>query len=379
MKTLMDSVLEKIDFNTSEITDKELVDGYFQPIIKNDSSSLIRNVKTKINYLSLKDKKIVYSINNSEYLNSYVCSPFNQYFTYAKEELVIVKFKFLKMILTLVINFFEIFAKIGQINKNIIFNNWLLSTNLYTSINENDLEEVVAYSKKKYPNHAIIFRSINQKIYPGIFSILKKSKFKLVGSRQFYYADPSDANIFKINNIKNDLRLLKKSDYEILSNSDILDSDIPRIVDLYNQLYLDKYSYNNPQFSVEFIKNTLKNNLFTYYFLKKNNQIDAVVGLFKRGNVVTPPVVGYDRALPAETGLYRKLMMISLLHAKKANSTIHLSSGASQFKRLRGGSPEIEYIAVYCSHLTWSRKLIWFTIFLLVNKMGIPIMKKFKL
>lgn len=375
----MDSVLEKIDFNTSEITDKELVDGYFQPIIKNDSSSLIRNVKTKINYLSLKDKKIVYSINNSEYLNSYVCSPFNQYFTYAKEELVIVKFKFLKMILTLVINFFEIFAKIGQINKNIIFNNWLLSTNLYTSINENDLEEVVAYSKKKYPNHAIIFRSINQKIYPGIFSILKKSKFKLVGSRQFYYADPSDANIFKINNIKNDLRLLKKSDYEILSNSDILDSDIPRIVDLYNQLYLDKYSYNNPQFSVEFIKNTLKNNLFTYYFLKKNNQIDAVVGLFKRGNVVTPPVVGYDRALPAETGLYRKLMMISLLHAKKANSTIHLSSGASQFKRLRGGSPEIEYIAVYCSHLTWSRKLIWFTIFLLVNKMGIPIMKKFKL
>ena len=54
-----------------------------------------------------------------------------------------------------------------NINKVIVVNNWMLSTNLYHSINEQQIEQITKVLVEKFPEHTILFRSLNNKLYPA--------------------------------------------------------------------------------------------------------------------------------------------------------------------------------------------------------------------
>ena len=58
---------------------------------------------------------------------------------------------------------------------------------------------------------------------------------------------------------------------------------------------------------------------------------------------------------------------------------LNFSSGAAAFKRLRGGQPEIEYSLIHVAHLPWSRRLVWQLMGLLLQRIGVPLMRKLKL
>ncbi|MBI5274340.1 MAG: hypothetical protein HY860_04715 [Chlamydiales bacterium] len=49
------------------------------------------------------------------------------------------------------------------------------------------------------------------------------------------------------------------------------------------------------------------------------------------------------------------------------------------FKRKRGAFQEIESMAVACNHLPFHRRFVWKAVGFLLNKIGTPILKKYKL
>ena len=77
--------------------------------------------------------------------------------------------------------------------------------------------------------------------------------------------------------------------------------------------------------------------------------------------------------------LYRRCMTRSMQTCIEANVPLNFSSGAPDFQRVRGAVPEIEYMAVYTSHLRPARRFIWKLLHLLSQGFTKKIPIKYKL
>ncbi len=86
-------------------------------------------------------------------------------------------------------------------------------------------------------------------------------------------------------------------------------------------------------------------------------RLDGVVGMFERNGVMTVPLSDMIASFPKKFGLYRMLMAVAMREAYDHRWLLHLSSGASGFKRLRGGEPAIEYTAASLNISQWRSAL----------------------
>lgn len=370
--------IEELNFPISE--DGEYAKKYLIPYIKNGPSSYIDNVQTDLKILYIDNLVLPITINNKEYNNSYVVSPYTHYISYSKEELKELKTPLLELILKCILNILGVFLRITKINKVVQVNNWIVSTNLYVDLDQNQINAVTEYLTKNYPGHAVVFKSINnyscEKVYKGLVNCC----YRLIASRQVYIGkNKSNLNRFEKSHISRDLNLIKKNDYVVESLVKCDDKTASQLVTLYNSLYLDKYSKYNPQFNKEFIKLGINEGLFNVLCVKKDNSIDAFYGYFKRNGFMTAPLFGYNIDLPKERGLYRILSSKLYCEAQDNNLKLHLSSGAASFKRNRGGFAVIEYNAVYLKHLPFYRRLGWIVLEKLINKIAISLLNKYKL
>ncbi|MDJ0796962.1 MAG: hypothetical protein QNJ51_09015 [Calothrix sp. MO_167.B12] len=371
--------------NTLKLTESELgvfIKNYWVPMMKAGSNHFINNVDSQLYLLAIDDLFLPITINNKELDNSYVCSPYNHYVTYTKEELKTLKTPILEAILAIIIDILGQLLILANINKVAIVYNLLLSTNLYPDISTQQITAITSFFSQKFPDNAIIFRSINTFIDDRLFNSFIDNGYQLIGSRQIYLFNPNERSAMRSKmrwRLKQDFQLITKQGYELIDNSQITQQDIPRIVELYNYLYLDKYSLHNPQFNQEFIKLVLQNPAWRFQAFKKNNQIDGVIGFYEINGVMTTPILGYDTSLPQEHGLYRMLSAQLTVEATKKGIILHQSSGAAEFKRFRGFIANTEYSAVFHQHLPFIRQLVWRFLGLLVNKIALPLMKKYKL
>jgi hypothetical protein len=261
----------------------------------------------------------------------------------------------------------------ADLDKVAYVNNYLLSTNLYPSVNRDQLSALSEALPKWFPDRVIVFRSVDEKKNPHIAGILKENKYELVLSRQVWYMDEEEAS--RTRQYKEDVRALRRHGYEIVDGKDLSDAELARSLDLYNMLYLEKYSYYNPQFTFEFMKLARDNEVLHLRALKRDGKINAVMGFFIRNGAMTQPLFGYDTSLPQEEGLYRLLTLITLQEGLRRNLLVHASGGVGKFKKVRGGKPVIEYNAVYHKHLPLWRQMPW-KLIKAISKYAIPYFRK---
>lgn len=95
--------------------------------------------------------------------------------------------------------------------------------------------------------------------------------------------------------------------------------------------------------------------------------------------LITAPIVGYDTRLPGKEGLYRMLTALCIEEAARRRWVLNFSSGASHFKRLRGGAPEIEYSMVYVRHLPAARRAAWRALQIASAGVAAPLLRAFRL
>lgn len=357
----------------------EEVKSYFKRMIEERPDVYVKNVSAEIYLMEIDDLLIPLTKTKPSKQNSYVVSPFTHYILYAIEELGELEKPFLEWILKQFLRIFALWMKLGKSDDVVIVNNWALSTNLYEELSKEQVEEMVRLLKKQFPDRVILFRSLTDRLHESIISELRELNCLFLPSRSVYIFFPEEFDTFSRDQrktIRRDEKFLRKSGYYI---DDIDRSEMPRALELYNQLYLEKYSYFNPQFTLEFLLNAYENDLFRFKVIRKDEEIAGVVGSVIRNGVITSPIFGYDLTLPKEEGLYRLCSFIEMEYSLNRGFTAHRSAGAGTFKRNRGAQNHIEYSAVITDHLPFRRRWIWKLLDLLLTKIGVRLLKKFNL
>jgi len=353
---------------------------YCEPFIGGPSQPWMNNVDTTMTTTNIGGSIFPVTRNETEYSSSYVCSPYNALITYSQDELIKIKNRPLRVCLSLLLKTIGGSLKAGKINQIVCINNFLLSTNPYPHWQGSGAQEHLKQCLILFPEHAVMYRSLNHHTNDALIQHLKTLGFIMAPSRQVYIFDAALCDYMKRNNTQNDRRALAKSNYHVVTHEEITHEDYLVIVKLYNQLYLEKYSQHNPQFSEKLIRHWHENKLLTMIGLRDNTGVlQGIVGLFESDAVITAPLVGYNTALPSQNALYRMLIYLILNYSDTEKRCLNLSSGASEFKLLRGGQPFIEYSAVYIQHLPRFRQAMWRGVHWLLNSLFVPIVKRYQL
>lgn len=383
------TTIETLKWPQSEVA--ELAKSYWLLMMRSESSQFIDNIKARQLLIHVDDLVLPVTVSEHAYENSYVCSFYAHYITYAKDELKTLKFPALERLLSVLLTVAGRVLKATKINRVVIVNNWMLSTNLYPELSFQQIEAITQYIKEVFPDYAIAFRSINTVTEAAIGHSLRQLGYQMVGSRQVYLFDSKQPGLDEVRSrrrkryLHQDRRCFAIQGYEVITAEQITPSDYPRLVELYNALYLHKYSFNNPQFNqrcLELMSRPVEPSHRPFLELKalrKAGKIDAVVGFYTLNGVMTTPLLGYDTSLPKNTGLYRMLTACLIQAGEQRSLLINQSSGAASFKRRRGFSGCIEYTAVFHQHLPFYRRLGWWMLAALVDIVAIPLMKKYRL
>ena len=368
-----------------EIPDSELgrlLKCFWLPLMELGTQHYFDNVQTELQVLALDELVLPVTVNQWCSDNSYVCSPYAHYITYAKEELYMLQSPYLERILRGLLTGMGTLVLMGKIDQTVMVNNWLLSTNLYPPIEHRQIKLLTAQLVQQFPKAAIIFRSLNTYQHHELLRNFYQSQYHLMASRQVYLFSPLHPTRLKSKirwRLKQDRNLYQQTGYEVISREDLVPSDISRLTELYTLLYIDKYCENNPQFNSNFLKLALYNEAFVMKALRKKGRIDGVIGFYQLNGTMTTPLLGYDTALPQSLGLYRMLSSLLMQEASQRKLILHQSSGAASFKRFRGFTGYMEYSAAYIQHLPIYRQGTWKALQLIANGIGMKIVKRFQL
>ncbi len=355
--------------------DGEYARRYLIPLMTGDPQTYIRNVHNT-ELMAVKVGEAVIPITRTDFhpQNTYTVSPYSHYVSYgAYEEVKHLNSLLAEVAVRLVMTPVSWYFRYAELDKVVFVNNYLLSTNLYPPVDSEQLSALSEALIRWFPDRAIIFRSVDEKKNPHIAEALRGLGYDLVLSRQVWYMDPVAA--LKTRQCKEDARVLKKTGYEVVNGKELSDEELHRAVELYNLLYLQKYSFYNPQFTFEFLKLAREQEILHMYGLKKDGRLNGIMGFFVRNGAMTQPLFGYDTSLPLDEGLYRLLTLVTLQEGVKRGLLVHASGGVGKFKKVRGGESVTEYNAVYTKHLPKRRQLPW-KLIRKVSDVAIPYFKK---
>ncbi|HEY9844348.1 MAG TPA: hypothetical protein V6D23_28015 [Candidatus Obscuribacterales bacterium] len=355
---------------------------FLTPLIKDGTLAYFDNIDAEIQVLEADGQIFPLVLGNlaPRVKNSYVASPMSHYIDYGREEMDIElhDYPWLKAPLKPLVGFLEQAFRATGLEKVVLVNNWLLSTNLYPGFATDRLEAITRKLVAAFPDRVIVFRSVNTLLNQTIYDQLLGLDYAPVFSRQVYILDPAKKLYQSKDSYKRDLRIARRTDYVWESRKQLTPREIAHLRILYDDLYLHKYSTLNPQFNTRFIEAALELDWLEMAWLRKPGRElpDAVIGWFARDGVMTAPLVGYDRSQPEKAGLFRLATLKLLQEAVSHNWILHQSSGVSKYKLHRGAEAAMEYNMVYYRHCSARRQWPWRTLKLLTDKLLEPMMKQ---
>jgi hypothetical protein len=320
---------------------------------------LIRQLATRFDRCNSDSVVIPITVNDFHRHNCYVVSPLTLIVYYSRDELPKVANRLLRGVCWGLTVLLEWPLRLAALDRLVVVNNQCLSTNMYSRAWQSlQPQSFTATLITDYPDYALMLRSVNGVQHQALQKKLEADGWTPVVTRQVYLFGCNDHNLLR-HNTRMDNKLLQQPGWyfqllDIDSREQFLQAE-----DLYNQLYLQKYSQHNIQFSANYLIEMQRSKLLKIYGLYHSGEILGVVGVVVIDGTMTVPIVGYDTSQPIKKALYRRLMAFSLRYARLNNLDLNLSSGAPDFKRLRGGRAEIEYSYVQTLHLPWSRRIAW--------------------
>ena len=355
------------------------------PYIIEGPEKYICNVYTEMFALKIDDLVLPVSITNTTRSdNCFICSPYNHYITYSLEGVTKIPRKLIRYFAPLVIKSFGVYLRLLKLDKVVIVNNWLFSTNLYPDLSKAQIETITNTLITRFPEHAIAWRSINNVTTPDLKKHLKQKDYQLIVGRKIFLLDIKNEKNFSIKNVRRDRNILYKTSYDHITGSAIKNNTASRLEEIYQKLYLSKYSFCNPQYNEFFFRLMLKvsknhKQYYDHHALSKEGRIDAVMALYCMPPVIGSPLIGHADDETNSLKLYRMILAMYFKEAKEQKETyryLHLSAGVGNCKRLRGAVGELEYLAVYYDHLPSFRSLPWKSISSILNGAGKKFLNK---
>ncbi|MDV3456228.1 hypothetical protein RZN05_04470 [Sphingomonas sp. HF-S4] len=354
--------------------------AYIEGIAKSGATAMVPNVTTR--WLALRSGERVYpvTVNDGERGGSYVCLPHSAYILYARAELDLVDTGRLRPLLRLLIAAADRVLRWGRVNRIVHVDNWLLSTNLHGDWSGDDLPAIRALLAQHFPDHAVAIRSVDGWASPALLDAARRDGWRLLASRQIWVTGDLRQDWRPRRCTRQDGKLLADSGLSIDDFATMEEADAARIAELYHLLYVGKYSPLNPVFSPSYVRMTWRTGTLRYRGARDaDGVLLAVAGSLVRGDVLTPPVVGYDTARPQREGLYRIATLLFTTTAAEQGVRLNGSAGAAQFKRNRGATGVIEYTAIAAGHLPWRRRAVLACMAFVLDRLAVPMMRRRKL
>lgn len=288
-----------------------------------------------------------------------VASERAHYAAYTREELAKRHLELPGWLLGLGFRPLEAAMALGELDRVVYVNNWLLTTNPVARYTRGQLSAVVDCLSTKYPKSAIVFRGLLPRLHPDQCRLFEQTGFRMVRHRRVWMVEDSSRAFRESEELRRDQHLSERHGYEVVADPEVIAAEAERLAELYRGLYLAKHSLLNPHFNAEFVRLTLGEGLLTYRAFRKEGSIDAFKAWYIKDGVMTGAFVGYDQQKPRKLGLYRQAIALQASEAVRLGLQLSWSGGVGDFKRLRGATPHEEYEAVWDRHLSPRRRLPW--------------------
>ncbi|MFT7519238.1 MAG: hypothetical protein ACI9MC_001378 [Kiritimatiellia bacterium] len=350
--------------------------AFLEPMWQRGTSAYIANADVQLCAVGVRDELLPCTINDGVTENTWTVSAFNQYVTYAIEELRELDNAALRVGLHASLLGLGGVLRAGRVDRCVWVDNWLLSTNLHPQLSDEELAALHGTMLDKHPTHAIGWRSVHTWRDDPLRGQLERLGYLCIPSRSCWMFDPADARHMGARDLKHDRRCLRRGGYTVLGPGQLERGDIVRLRELYNRLYLDKYSLHNPQFTEAFVENAVNGALQVYALRSAAGSIDGVVGFFERAGFMTTPLFGWDTHQPVKLGLYRMLSWVLVEQAQARGLVLHQSAGAASFKAQRRAEPAMEVSAVYVAHLPARTRLAWRLLHDALWKIAVPLVQR---
>jgi len=357
---------------------KDLTTRWFAPLIEHGTTFCAPNFQTELAFLQ-GQTEIPLTINTTQWDNSWICSPFNHYITYAQEEILAACPNIPGALACRTLQAIGPWMKRRELNRVVIANNWGLSTNPWGSWNAEELPAMIQALVTKWPTHTIVLKSLNEKENKGLLKQVTAAGGKLIPSRQIWWFAPNSPEVKTSRDMKRDLHLLHRGDMEIVPHAQLQPQEIKTAAELYRELYCHKYSRHNIQYTAQWIQHLWETNLIKLTGLRWNGALVGVEGCLALNGIMISPIVGYRTDKDKTLGIYRRLAAIPVETAQGRELPLNLSAGVGKFKALRGGVPVVEYLGIFNRHLPTRQRTPWKVIGGLSERLLLPHMKKHNL
>jgi hypothetical protein len=352
---------------------------FLSSLLKNGLDTYIKNIHGEIALLSIGKHQLPLLIVQNNYGDSYIGSLYGHYVSQGLESESLIAGIFTKKLSKIALMALGAILRWGKIDKVVYVNHSLFATDLHPVLTPQEVSAITACLQKKFPDYAIVFRSIAEKICPEVKESLGTSGYRFIASRQIFFTDTKNEAIFETRIVKSDLVLWRKQQQhcQFVDHKDITPEEYATLAQLYDDSILAYHSNLNPQFTPEFVQNLHTSRLLHLKYLTIDDKIEGVVGFQEREGRFLCSFFGYNKDHPDHSKIYRLLSTCLLQEAKKRQLLFHQSAGASFYKKLRRAEGCLDYFAYNSRHLPKRQRLCWKILHLFVNGFAKPFMRKY--
>ncbi|HYO72036.1 MAG TPA: GNAT family N-acetyltransferase [Archangium sp.] len=337
--------------------------------VEHGTAAYIENTRHQVMLAVIDGEEVPLIINNGTDSRCYLTSSYVNYVLYAEDFARSVKARWARWALLFFISLVRLIIRPSHLDKAVYVNHWMVATGPALRFTPSQLERLAQALRKRFPDHALIFKRGTAETAAAMASRRSGPRFHSIFNRQMYVwrYEPSRK---ALRDFKADRNLLNQHLGNLRRLTTAEPGLIERMRELYQSLYIDKYSSHNAFLTTAWFEEAFLRGLLEIYGIELEGRLSFFTTCFVAGDELICSMVGHDPEMSRKHGLYRAGMSHMMMLAEQRGLTLNLSSGAGQFKQKRGCTTLAEHELLCFSHLPWRARLSWTLLSRIYNTVG---------